>query len=42
MAMRYQHATEERDRALSEKLGALMRAAESVPEASSVVKPITG
>ena len=29
MAMRYQHATEERDRDISEKLGALMEAAES-------------
>jgi integrase len=28
MAMRYQHATQERDRAISERLGTLMRAAE--------------
>jgi len=27
VAMRYQHATQERDRAIAEKLGALMRAA---------------
>jgi integrase len=42
MAMRYQHATEERDRAIAEKLGALMRAAESSPEEGSAPKPITG
>jgi len=32
MAMRYQHATAERDRALSDRLGALMRAVEAPPE----------
>ena len=42
MAMRYQHATEERDRAISERLGALMRASDSSSEAVSAALPIAG
>jgi hypothetical protein len=32
MAMRYQHATAERDRAISDRLGALLRVADAVEE----------
>lgn len=42
MAMRYQHATEERDRAISERLGALMRTSESGADAVPTLMPITG
>jgi hypothetical protein len=40
MALRYQHATLERDQAPAERLGALLRAVEVTPEsdASGVVK----
>jgi integrase len=41
MAMRYQHATDERDRAISDRLGALMQAAESVEDERAAVTPIT-
>ena len=41
MAMRYQHATQERDAALAAKLGALFSAAESESEPKSVtVRPV--
>ena len=39
VAMRYQHATQERDRAIADKLGALMRAA-APEEPSAAVVPI--
>jgi integrase len=32
MALRYQHATLERDQAIAERLGALLRAVDAVPE----------
>ena len=37
MALRYQHATRERDRTIADKLGALLRAVEPQPEPSNVV-----
>ena len=40
MAMRYQHATQERDRAISDRLGALMRAAELLLEEGAEVRPL--
>jgi hypothetical protein len=41
VALRYPHATAERDQDIAERLGALMRAAEQLPEtASAAVVPI--
>lgn len=40
IALRYQHATRERDRAIADKLGALLRAVEAQPEPASNVVPI--
>jgi integrase len=40
IALRYQHATRERDRAIADKLGALLRGAEAQPEPVSNVVPI--
>jgi hypothetical protein len=41
VAMRYQHATTERDQSIADKLGALMRAAEKpVQEPTAKVTPI--
>jgi integrase len=40
MAMRYQHATQERARAISDRLGALMRAAELLLEEGAEVRPL--
>ena len=37
MAMRYQHATRERDKAISDKLGALFAAAEAQPAQARAV-----
>ena len=42
MALRYQHATEERDRAIAERLGELLRAVESAPDDRAAVLPIQG
>jgi hypothetical protein len=35
MSLRYQHATTERDTAIADRLGALMRAAEQQPDADA-------
>jgi hypothetical protein len=40
IALRYQHATRERDRAIADKLGALLRAVEAQSESASNVVPI--
>ena len=40
IALRYQHATRERDRAIADKLGALLRAVEAQPEPAANVVPI--
>jgi integrase len=40
MAMRYQHATQERDAALAAKLGALFSAAESQSETPAGIRPV--
>jgi hypothetical protein len=40
MALRYQHATKERDRAIADKLGALLRAVDEQPETVPTVFPI--
>jgi integrase len=40
VAMRYQHATQERDRAIADKLGALMRAAAPEEDPGAAVVPI--
>jgi integrase len=40
VAMRYQHATAERDRAIADRLGELMRAAESAGDERAAVVPI--
>lgn len=40
MAMRYQHATQERDRAFADKLGVLMRGAEAEIERTAMIAPI--
>ena len=37
IALRYQHATRERDRAIADKLGALLSAVEAQPEPSNVI-----
>ena len=37
MALRYQHATLERDQAIAERLGALLRAAETLPDTEPAV-----
>lgn len=43
MAMRYQHATTERDQSIADKLGALMRSVELEPDApTAAVLPIDG
>jgi integrase len=42
MALRYQHATEERDRAIADRLGELFRAVESAPDERAPVVPIQG
>jgi hypothetical protein len=38
IAIRYQHATLERDQAIAEKLGALLRAADPPPDDTNVVE----
>lgn len=40
VALRYQHATQERDRAIADKLGTLMRAASDPDEGDATVVPI--
>jgi hypothetical protein len=40
--MRYQHATKDRDRAIAEKLGALMSAAKVSAPVEDVVVPLSG
>jgi hypothetical protein len=42
MALRYQHATEERDRTIAERLGELLRAAYDVPDERAAIVPIQG